>query len=57
MNRAVFLDRDGVITKEPPHYTHKLSQLELILKCDDLYDAVEHILYLSHNPLRTTNEH
>lgn len=30
MNRAVFLDRDGVITQEPPHYAHKLSQLELI---------------------------
>ena len=32
MNRAVFLDRDGVITQEPPHYAHKLSQLELISK-------------------------
>ena len=30
MNRAVFLDRDGVITQEPPHYAYKLSQLELI---------------------------
>ena len=35
MNRAVFLDRDGVITQEPPHYVHKLSQLELIPKSAD----------------------
>lgn len=28
--RAVFLDRDGVITKEPPHYAHRLDQLELV---------------------------
>lgn len=32
MNKAVFLDRDGVITKEPPHYAHKIEQLELISK-------------------------
>ncbi len=32
MNRAVFLDRDGVITKDPPHYAHKLDQLRLIPK-------------------------
>jgi len=30
MNKAVFLDRDGVITQDPPHYAHKLSQLKLI---------------------------
>ncbi len=30
MNKAVFLDRDGVITKEPPYYAHKIDQLELI---------------------------
>ena len=30
MTQAVFLDRDGVITQEPPHYAHKLSQLKLI---------------------------
>ena len=35
MNRAVFLDRDGVITQEPPHYTHKLSQLKLISRSAD----------------------
>jgi D-glycero-D-manno-heptose 1,7-bisphosphate phosphatase len=27
---AVFLDRDGVITREPPYYAHKVSQLELL---------------------------
>ena len=35
MNRAVFLDRDGVITQEPPHYAHELSQLKLIPKSAD----------------------
>ncbi len=32
MNKAVFLDRDGVITKEPPHYAHRIDQLKLITK-------------------------
>ena len=32
MNRAAFLDRDGVITREPPYYAHKVSQLKLISK-------------------------
>lgn len=32
MNKAVFLDRDGVITKEPPYYAHKIEQLELVPK-------------------------
>ena len=35
MNRAVFLDRDGVITQEPLHYAHKLDQLALIPKSGD----------------------
>ena len=30
MNKAVFLDRDGVITQEPPHYAYRLDQLALI---------------------------
>ena len=30
MNKAVFLDRDGVVTREPPHYAHKPEQLVLI---------------------------
>ncbi len=32
MNKAVFLDRDGVITQEPPHYVHRIDQLKLIPK-------------------------
>ncbi len=32
MSKAVFLDRDGVITEEPPYYAHKIDQLELISK-------------------------
>ena len=35
MTRAVFLDRDGVITREPPHYAHEVSQLKLIPKSTD----------------------
>lgn len=30
MKKAVFLDRDGVITQEPPYYAHRLDQLRLI---------------------------
>jgi D-glycero-D-manno-heptose 1,7-bisphosphate phosphatase len=30
INRAVFLDRDGVITEDPPHYAHRLDQLSII---------------------------
>lgn len=30
MNQAVFLDRNGVITQEPPYYAHQLDQLALI---------------------------
>lgn len=30
MKRAVFLDRDGVITQDPPHYAHKPEQLKLV---------------------------
>jgi D,D-heptose 1,7-bisphosphate phosphatase len=28
--KAVFLDRDGVITEDPPHYAHRLDQLSII---------------------------
>jgi D-glycero-D-manno-heptose 1,7-bisphosphate phosphatase len=35
VNRAVFLDRDGVITQEPPYYAHKLSELVLLPKSSD----------------------
>jgi len=30
INKAVFLDRDGVITEDPPHYAHRLDQLHTI---------------------------
>jgi D,D-heptose 1,7-bisphosphate phosphatase len=30
LNCAVFLDRDGVITEDPPHYAHRLDQLRII---------------------------
>jgi len=30
MKKAVFLDRDGVITQEPPHFAHRLDQLKII---------------------------
>lgn len=30
MGRAVFLDRDGVIIQEPPHYIYRPDQLKLI---------------------------
>ncbi|VVB95767.1 Glyceraldehyde 3-phosphate phosphatase [uncultured archaeon] len=30
MKRAVFLDRDGVLTQEPPHYAHRVDELEFI---------------------------
>ena len=32
MSKAVFLDRDGVITQDPPHYAHRIDQLKLIPK-------------------------
>lgn len=30
MNKAIFLDRDGVINQEPPHYAHRPDQVKLI---------------------------
>jgi len=30
LNKAVFLDRDGVINEDPPHYAHRIDQLRLI---------------------------
>jgi len=30
LSKAVFLDRDGVITEDPPHYAHRLDQLKII---------------------------
>jgi D-glycero-D-manno-heptose 1,7-bisphosphate phosphatase len=30
MNRCVFLDRDGVINKDNPNYTFKVSDFEIL---------------------------
>jgi len=30
LRKAVFLDRDGVITEDPPHYAHRLDQLHIV---------------------------
>lgn len=30
MTKPIFLDRDGVITADPPHYAHRIDQLSLI---------------------------
>ena len=30
MKKAVFLDRDGVITEDPPHYAHRVDQMHII---------------------------
>jgi len=35
LDKAVFLDRDGVITQEPPYYAHRLDQLALIPRSGD----------------------
>lgn len=35
MNRAVFLDRDGVIIQEPPHYAHTPDQMRLIPRTEE----------------------
>lgn len=43
MKRAVFLDRDGVVIQEPPHYTYRLDQLKLIPR------STEAIRFLNEN--------
>lgn len=35
MDRAVFLDRDGVIIQEPPHYAYRPDQLKFIPKAEE----------------------
>ncbi len=40
MNRAVFLDRDGVLVHEPPAYAHRLDQLFMI---DGVPEAVRQL--------------
>jgi len=39
VNKAVFLDRDGVITQEPPHYAHQTDQMALIPGAGDAVAA------------------
>jgi D,D-heptose 1,7-bisphosphate phosphatase len=47
MFKAVFIDRDGVITEDPPHYAHRLDQLQLIPK------SMEAIKILNDNGFKT----
>lgn len=35
MRKVVFLDRDGVLNKDPPHYAHRIDQMEMIPGVDD----------------------
>lgn len=35
MIKAVFLDRDGVLNKEPPHCAHRIDQMEMIEGVDE----------------------
>lgn len=35
MGEAVFLDRDGVIIQEPPHYVYRPDQLKLVPKSEE----------------------
>ncbi|MEN6343153.1 MAG: D-glycero-beta-D-manno-heptose 1,7-bisphosphate 7-phosphatase [Methanospirillum sp.] len=35
MRKAVFLDRDGVLNQDPPHYAHRIDQLVMIPRVDD----------------------
>lgn len=46
MKKAVFIDRDGAIIQEPPHYTYKLSQLELIDKSSEAIQLLNVNSYL-----------
>lgn len=47
MNRAVFLDRDGVIIQEPPHYIYRPDQLKFIP------GSIEAIKLLNENNFKT----
>jgi D-glycero-D-manno-heptose 1,7-bisphosphate phosphatase len=35
LRKAVFLDRDGVLNQDPPHYAHSLDQMVMIPQVDD----------------------
>lgn len=42
MNRAVFLDRDGVMIQEPPHYIYRQDQLKLIPGTEEAIRSLNH---------------
>jgi D-glycero-D-manno-heptose 1,7-bisphosphate phosphatase len=46
LNPAVFLDRDGVLNKDPPHYAHRLDQLELIPRSGEAVKILNEHEYL-----------
>ena len=46
MNLAVFIDRDGVLNQDPPHYAHRLDQLALIPRSDDAIKLLKDNGYL-----------
>jgi D-glycero-D-manno-heptose 1,7-bisphosphate phosphatase len=46
LNKAVFLDRDGVLNKDPPHFAHRLDQLELIHRSGTAVKLLNELGYL-----------
>jgi D,D-heptose 1,7-bisphosphate phosphatase len=45
MKNAVFLDRDGVITEDPPHYAHRVDQVRIILGCGEAIRLINDMGY------------
>lgn len=35
MNKCVFLDRDGVLNQDPPHYVHKIEDMVILPRVGD----------------------
>lgn len=50
---AVFLDRDGVIIREPPHYPHRLDQ---IVFYDDVIESIKYLNDLNYPVIIVTNQ-
>ncbi|MDG6218103.1 MAG: D-glycero-beta-D-manno-heptose 1,7-bisphosphate 7-phosphatase [Candidatus Thermoplasmatota archaeon] len=46
MRRTIFLDRDGVITEDPPHYAHRIDQLKLIPRTGEAIRMLNEMDYL-----------
>ena len=46
MKKAVFLDRDGVITEDPPHYAHRVDQVQVIRGCGEAIRLLNNMDYL-----------